>query len=165
MQKEQFRWLAGVIAAHQARKVVGRMRLQMTIYLLQRKALPTSYSYSLHCYGPYCEGLNSELRLIRQLGLIEEVKNIREDNDHSIFQAKEEAVLPELVPYASDFDLLQAFPDVVLELAATYDAFRQIGYSHPESLERLRRKKGTKCTAENELASLSLLRQLGLPVG
>ena len=69
---EQFRWLAGVIAAHDDRRIVGRTRLQKTIYLLQRKGLPTDFDYSLHFYGPYSEGLNTGLRVVKQLDLVRE---------------------------------------------------------------------------------------------
>lgn len=165
MQKEQFRWLAGVIAAHEDRKVVGRTRLQKTIYLLQRKGLPTDFSYSLHFFGPYSEGLNSELRLVRQLGLVEEELRTGQDNDYYVFQATREAVLPEMEAYSAPLAQLQATPDIPLELAATYDAFREMGYSHPEAMERLRQKKGSKCTPESEAQALALLRQLGLPIG
>lgn len=53
--KERFRWLAGAIAAHKDRKVVGRTRLQKEIKLLQRLGFPTEYSYTLFFYGPYSE--------------------------------------------------------------------------------------------------------------
>jgi hypothetical protein len=60
--------------------------------------------------------------------------------------------------------LIAATPDVPLELAATYDAFRQMGYDHQHAMERLRWKKGVKCTPENETQALAVLRQLKLPV-
>ena len=41
MKTGNFWWLAGVIAAHDGRRVVGRTRLQKTVKLLQRLGLPT----------------------------------------------------------------------------------------------------------------------------
>jgi uncharacterized protein len=161
---EQFRWLAGVIAAHRGRKIVGRTRLQKTVYLLQRKGLPTDFSYSLHFYGPYSDGINTGLRLVRQLGLVKEEMRPGPESEYYVYQATQEAELPQLAAYASDLEQIQAAGDVPLELAATYDSFREMGYPHPEALERLRQKKGAKCTPDNETQALNLLRGLGLPV-
>ncbi len=162
---EQFRWLAGVIAAHPGRKVVGRTRLQKTIFLLEHKGLPTHYDYSLHFYGPYSEGLNTELRLAQQLGLIEEEARKGEGNDYYVYRATESAVLPQMADFLPALQAIQNTPDVPLELAATYHAFRLMGYDHAKALERLRWKKGpAKCTAENEQRALELLEQLELPV-
>src|SRR5712691_5340878 len=102
MLVEQFRWLAGVIAAHKDRQVVGRTRLQKSIYLLQRKGFPTDFSYSLHFYGPYSEGLNSGLRLVKQLGLVQEDQRAGQENDYYVYQAVPEAALPAMSPFASD---------------------------------------------------------------
>jgi uncharacterized protein YwgA len=96
---EQFRWLAGVVAAHEGRKVVGRTRLQKTIYLLQRVGLPTDFYYSLHFYGPYCDGLNMGLRLVKQLGLGEEERREGAENEYYVFQANEDAILPQMDPF------------------------------------------------------------------
>lgn len=161
---EQFRWLAGVIAAHPGRKIFGRTRLQKTIYLLQRKGLPTDFSYSLHFYGPYSDGINTGLRLVKQLELVTEEPRKGQDNEYYVFQASPEAALQEMRPYLADLGRIQAAGDVALELAATYDAFREMGYSHPEALEWLRQKKGAKCTPDNVDKALALLGQLGLPV-
>ena len=159
---EQFRWLAGVIEAHPDHKVVGRTRLQKTVYLLQRKGLPTDFSYSLHFYGPYSESLNTGLRVVKQLGLAKEELKGGTENDYYIYQAAPEAALPEMADYLPFVAKLQATEDVALELAATYDAFREMGYGHTEAMERLRQKKGGKCKPENEAKALDLLRQLGI---
>jgi hypothetical protein len=52
---------------------------------------------------------------------------------------------------------------VVLELAATYDAYRETGSDHADALHRLRQKKGAKSTDDREARALDLLRELGLP--
>jgi hypothetical protein len=39
-----------------------------------------------------------------------------------------------------------------------------MGYDHEHAMERLRWKKGAKCTPENEAQALTLLRELQLPV-
>jgi len=52
---------------------------------------------------------------------------------------------------------------VSLELAATYDSFRELGADHDEALLRLKRKKGKKCSEKNLGACFSLLGALALP--
>src|SRR5437868_10384069 len=95
--RERFRWLAAAIAAHPDRKIVGRTRLQKEIRLLQRLKFPTEYSYTLHFYGPYSEGLHAEIGLLENLGLIEEeAQTSREGTPYYILRAKAEAALPEI---------------------------------------------------------------------
>src|SRR4051794_2150515 len=72
MKIEKFLYLAGVIAAHEKSHVVGRTRLQKTVKLLQRIDLPTDYDYVLFFYGPYSEGVKSDLGLLEVLGLVQE---------------------------------------------------------------------------------------------
>jgi uncharacterized protein len=163
MEKEHFRWVAGLIAAHPDRKVVGRTRVQKTVYLLQRKGFPTALSYSLHFYGPYSTGLNSELRVVEQLGLVKEERIERQqDSEYYVFRASPEAELPEMAPWLPILAPIRDAGDIPLELATTYDAFREMGYSKVQAMERLRMKKGDKCTPENVEGAMSLLRQLGL---
>jgi hypothetical protein len=164
MWKEGFRWLAGVIAAHEGRKVVRRSRLQDTIYLLQRKGLPTDCYYDLQFDGPYSGGVNGLARLARQLDLVTEQVVGNGEGEHSIFQANESALLPEMQQYQADLDAIQQTPDLPLELAVNYDGFREMGYGHADALKRLRWKKASKWTPESEGQALDLLRQIGLLV-
>lgn len=165
MTPESFRWLAGLIAAHPDRKVVGRTRLQKTVRLLQRKGFPTDYSFMLHFYGPYSDGLNAELRLNTQLGLVEEKAKEGAENSYYVYTAVPEAALLEIDGYRPLIETIRKSKDIPLELAATYDAFRELGYNHDEALQRTRQKKGPKCDNGNLEAALALLKQLDLPVG
>ena len=163
---EDFRLLAGVIAAHAGREVVGRTRLQKEVMLLQRLGLPTSYSYSIHFYGPYSDGLNAELRLLRDLGLLEERAEVSAatGNEYYILSAPADAERPEVAPFLRWIRRFEQEKDpVVLELAATYDAFRADA-DHATAVRRLRDKKGRKCGGGREGKALDLLRELGLPV-
>lgn len=162
--KERFRWLAAAIAAHADRKVVGRTRLQKEIRLLQRLKFPTEYAYTLHFYGPYSEGLHADIGLLESLGLVEEVAQIsREGAPYYILRATAEAELPEIEEYRRFIDVMDVADSVVLELAATYDMFRAMGSDHGEAIQRLRRKKGSKCDEGREDVALGLLERLGLP--
>jgi uncharacterized protein YwgA len=163
MKTGNFWWLAGVVAAHKNRQMIGRTRLQKTVKLLQRLGLPTDYLYTIFFYGPYSEGVHSDIGLLEQLGLIKELERQNSQGEpYFIFQAKEEADLPEIEPYRQPIALMEDADATVLELAATYDAFREIGSAHAEALDRLRKKKGPKCDDGREGKALNLLRQLNL---
>ena len=162
--KEGFRWLAGAIAAHKDRKVVGRTRLQKEIKLLQRLGFPTEYSYTLFFYGPYSEGLQADIGFLQAFGLVkEEERSSQQGDKYFVLTASAEADMPEMAPFQRFIDLMQNADSVVLELAATYDMFRTMKSDHEEAMMRLRRKKGAKCDNGNGAKALELLHELGLP--
>ena len=163
MIKERFRWLAGVIAAHPDREVHGRTRLQKTIKLLQRLGFPTDYTYTIHFYGPYSEGLQAEIGLLEAFGLVnEDLRSARDGTPYYVLRAAPEAAMPEVAPYQPAIDVMSNAAPVVLELAATYDSFRETGSNHDEAIRRLRRKKGSKCDEGNQEKALKLLEALDL---
>ena len=163
MATENYRWLAGVIAAHPDRRVVGRTRLQKTIKLLQRIGLPASFSYTTHFYGPYSEGVQADVGLLENLGLVSENEQLaRDGSPYYIMTAKPSVMLSEIEPFQEPIDRMAQVDTVVLELAATYDAYREKNRTHEEALASLRRKKGSKCGEGREAAALELLGQLGL---
>ncbi len=165
MNQERFRWLAGVIAAHPKREVHGRTRLQKTIKLLQHLGLPTDYSYSIHFYGPYSEGLQAEIGLLEAFGLVnEEIREAQDGTPYYVLRAAPDAAMAEIIGFQPAINTMSAATPVVLELAATYDSFREIGSNHQEALARLQRKKGSKCDGGNEEKAMDLLRSLGLSV-
>ncbi len=164
MVKENYRWLAALVAAHNGRRVVGRTRLQKEIKLLQRIGFPTDYQYMIHFYGPYSDGVSSDIGLLDDAGLVKETPEISQDgNQYYVLNADAAAVLPEIEEYRPQIEMLSKAEPVVLELAATYDAFREAGSGHEEALQRLRRKKGSKCDGGNVEAAISLLNKLELP--
>jgi uncharacterized protein YwgA len=160
-----FWWLAAVIAAHRDRRLMGRTRLQKTVKLLQRLGLPTDYRYTLFFYGPYSEGVFSDIRLLEGLGLIDEVLHPGPDGSSPSFEliARPDAALDEMERWRPAIELMEQADLVVLELAATYDAFREMGSDHTEAVARLRHKKASKWTEERHARALELLRTLGLP--
>ena len=158
--------IAALIAAHPEGKIVGRTRLQKEVKLLQRLGFPTDYSYSIHFYGPYSESLQSDIGLMDAFGFINESREqTSEGNEYYVLRASRSAQLPDISEFDSFIERFAATAPVILELAATYDAFREGGDAHVEALERLRRKKGSKCDGGNEAAALELLRSVGLNAG
>ena len=163
MIKERFRWLAGVIAAHPDREVYGRTRLQKTMKLLQRLDLPTDYTYKIFFYGPYSDGVQADIGLLEAFRLVtEDLRCARDGTPYYVLRAAPEAAMPEMAPYQPAIDLMSGASVVVLELAATYDSFREMGSDHAEAVQRLRRKKGSKCDEGNQEKALELLVALGL---
>lgn len=163
MNIENYRWLAGLIAAHKDRKVVGRTRLQKTVKLLQRLGFPTTYGYTIYFYGPYSEDLHAGLRLLESMGLItEEEHQSHEGTPYYTITAAPDAELNEIAKYRPLIDQLAQTEPVVLELATTYDAFRELGCDHDDALRRLRRKKGSKCDDGRDEAALGLLERIGV---
>jgi uncharacterized protein YwgA len=159
-----FWWLAAVIAAHEGRRVVGRTRLQKTVKLLQRLGLPTDYRYSIFFYGPYSEGVFGDTQLLAQMGLISETEHAAGDGT-SFFEivARPEAAIEEMERWRPALNDMQKADLVVLELAATFDAFREMGSSHDESVARLKHKKASRWTEDRHARALELLERLGLP--
>lgn len=167
---EKYRVLAAVIAAHPGRKVVGRTRLQKTVMLLQRLGAPMDYDYMIHFYGPYSEGVQADIGLLENFGVVKEIESTAQDGTrYFTLQATEQAEVlaytEAVEPYREQIALMNETDQVVLELAATYDAFRASGTDHKAALERLKRKKGTKCEGGNTEKALALLKKLGLKAG
>jgi uncharacterized protein YwgA len=165
MPVQNWRWLAAVIAAHQNHEVVGRTRLQKTVWLLQRLGLPTDYVYSLHFYGPYSEEVKSDIVLAEQFGLVKETARVALDGtEYFVLSARVSDLLPNIELVRQPLEVLAHEEDAtVLELAATYDAFRKMGLSHSAAIDSLRAKKGEKCGGGREERALDLLSRLGLP--
>jgi uncharacterized protein len=164
---EKYLWLAAVIAAYPEHKVVGRTRLQKTVRLLQRLGAPMDYEYMLHFYGPYSEGVQADIGLLENFGLVKEELCVTQDNSpyfvlQAIGEATQLAMMDEVRPFLDKIRILSQTDAVILELAATYDAFREMGEDHKTALIRLRRKKGSKCDGDRLNTAMQLLGTLGL---
>jgi len=164
---EKYRCLAAVIAAHPDHQVVGRTRLQKTVKLLQRLGAPMDYDYMIHFYGPYSEGVQSDIGLLENLDLVKEEPHQSQDGSpyfilRATDEAKKIAKTSELKPFLGAIQVMSDTNPTVLELAATYDAFRESGDDHKTASTRVRRKKGTKCDDGRLAEAMKLLKQLGL---
>jgi hypothetical protein len=163
MKVEGFRWLAGLISAHPGGKLHGRTRLQKSVRLLQRIGMPSDYEFKMHHYGPYSEGVQADINLLERLGLVCEMEEpAASGRSYSVFEARSSAHLPEIDTFRSAVDLLSGEDATVLELAATYDMYRDKGMPHPLALDCMRSKKGAKCGEGREAKSLELLQKLRL---
>jgi uncharacterized protein len=160
---ENWRWLTAVIAAHPNHEVFGRTRLQKTVWLLQRLGMPTDYSFSLHFYGPYSEEIKADIELAERIGLVKETpRNAQDGTEYFVVTAEPFRELPDLGSLKQHLAMLVSEDSTVLELAATYDAFRVMGLPHDAALQGLRAKKGDKCAGGREGRALEIVRRLAL---
>ncbi len=164
---ENHEWLAAVIASQPHHAIVGRTRLQKMVRLLQRLGAPIDYDFTIHFYGPYSEGVSSDIGLLEKLGLIKETSGLTYGG--SVFYnitATKDAIQftndSDFKHYEKFIKIMSSVETTILELAATYDTFIEMGSDHNDALERLRRKKGKKCDGGNLEKSLELLEALGL---
>jgi uncharacterized protein YwgA len=163
MAIENLRWVAAVISAHPNHEVVGRTRLQKTIWLLQRSGLPTNYVYSLHFYGPYSEELKADIGLAGRYGLINETaRQAMDGTEYFVLSVAPSANLADITRFKRSLDLLVSANPIVLELAATYDAFRKMGLSPEAAQANVREMKGDKCNDGREERALDLIGRLEL---
>src|SRR5205814_383018 len=94
---------------------------------------------------PYSEDVQSDIGLLKHFNLVEETLQQGQGEPYYIMRASDQATLPELERFRKPIELMSKTDATTLELAATYDAFRESGDSHEQALERVRRKKGSKC--------------------
>jgi uncharacterized protein YwgA len=161
MTREKFLWLAAVINSHPNRQVHGRTRLQKTVKLLQSLKFPTDYTYTIHFYGPYSEDVQSDIGLLESVGVVkEEAHPTQEGRVLYTLKLVKEVPLPDITTFEPAIKIMADTVPVVLELAATYAAFREAGADHLSAIARLRIKKGSKCAHGNEAQALTLLRRL-----
>ena len=100
------------------------------------------------------------------LGLVtEEEYETHEDNSRYKFVAGEQAALEEFSQFNGYVEAFEKVNPVILELAATYDAFREKGDDHAKATAKLRKKKGAKCDNGREDEALKLLTEIGLDAG
>jgi uncharacterized protein YwgA len=121
-----------------------------------------SYGYKIHFYGPYSEALQSDVDLLEHLNLVEVDKKQTQLGDVCYVIRATARSLPDVTKYREAIGKLSRVDPVVLELAATYQCFRELEGSHQEAIVRLRRKKGSKCNEGREDRALELISELGL---
>jgi len=164
MKTERFRWLAAIIHANPQHKLIGRTRLQKQMYLLQQLGLPADYQFRMHHYGTYSEGIQSDIMLLERLGLVEEEQQPTRDDErtYSVFTARDSAAMDEVGEFSEQIQRMSEEDSVVLELAATYDAFFQKTGNHERAQTLLERMKQDKCEDNRMEKARTLLADLKL---
>jgi hypothetical protein len=167
MEREDI--VAAVVAAGGG-TLIGRVRFQKTVYLLDRLGLNSGFGYEYHHYGPYSRDLDSATVDAKAFGLIREEYNRRQSDGamYSVFKlspgaAVEEAAYGNLRRERAN-ELVQRFADTnvtVLELATTVDwLWRE--ERHADWRREIIRRKGLKVRRGRLDRAVELLRELGL---
>ncbi|MGA9643638.1 MAG: hypothetical protein WBQ72_19730, partial [Terriglobales bacterium] len=121
------------------------------------------YNFSLHFYGPYSEEIKADIGLAERAGLVRETPRTAQDGtEYFVVSAEPFQALPDLGHLKEPLARLVSEDSTVLELAATYDAFRVMGLSHDAAVQSLRAKKGDKCDGGREERALEVLLRLRL---
>ncbi len=140
-------------------KLVGKIRLQKSVYLLKSCGIDLGFDFDYHHYGPYSEELSLASKDAEALGMIEVEWRSSYGNEYAIFTAPAE-VEALASPKAQDvLQILGRYEATVLELAATVDFLRRNGFGDRAWQETIRRKaaKVNESRVEN---SKKLLREL-----
>lgn len=163
-------YIVAALIAASGGQLVGRVRLQKALYLLERLDFGTDLPFEYHHYGPYSRELDNATADARAFDLVDEEFARRQSDGamFSIFKLKgapaiDEALYGEL-GRARTAELMQKFVATnvtVLELAATVDwlwRFEKIADWRSEIAKR----KGRKVQGGRLEKSIELLGELGL---
>ncbi|MDP1738315.1 MAG: hypothetical protein Q8L23_12865 [Caulobacter sp.] len=162
--------LIASVVAFAGGEIVGRVRLQKEVYLLDQLGLKSGFSYSYHHYGPYSADLVDAVDGAKAFRLVDEQMRHRKSDGvpFSVYcrGPSLDALLSELGGISSQeverlLGIMQSRSATVLELAATIHWLRsKEGFNdwRPE----LVRRKGVKTDGGRVEEALTLLRALGL---
>ena len=160
--------LAAIVSSAPKGRLVGRVRLQKIIYLLQKAGLSDAsrFDFSYHHYGPYSAEVDSARWFADALNIINEKRERRQSDGaaYSIFtigeKAKDIPSLPE--PYAEHVRKWAETDSIVLELAATAH-WLATEEKVTDWKEEIRRRKTWKVEDGRLDKALALLKELQLP--
>lgn len=153
-------------------KIIGRMRLQKTVYLLDAKGANSESYFIYHHYGPYSEDLAKEVEMATSLSdkVIEEEKLTSQAGYRfSTFRLKYSEFASDRVGDLSSslagelLGKLERYPSVILEVASTIHWLVE-KEEHQDWRSELVVRKGSKATEENLFKAQELLGSLGLSV-
>jgi uncharacterized protein YwgA len=151
-------------------ELTGRVRLQKTIYLLERLGLGGDFDFGYHHYGPFSSDVFSATEDAKAFGMVSENLGRRalDDARFSIFQQGSVTIPGNPLQKigrekaAALVALMQKRSSTVLELAATVDwlhHFEDIADWQSEVV----RRKGQKTGKGRLEEAVELLTELGLP--
>jgi uncharacterized protein len=167
MEREEI--VAAVVAAGGG-ELTGRVRLQKTVYLLDRLGLNSGFGFDYHHYGPFSRDLDNAVADAKAFGLVEERFEHRQSDGaaYSVFALRSgKAADPKAYgrlggAHARDLVKLFAATNVtVLELAATVDWLSRVERV-PDWKGEIRKRKGVKVQGGRLEEAVALLGKLDL---
>ncbi len=161
--------VAAVIAAAGG-ELTGRVRLQKTVYLLDRLGLNSRFGFEYHHYGPFSRDLDNATADAKAFGLVDEKFEHRQSDGaaYSVFKLTPEAPTKSEAygslgeTEAGKLVKLFGVTNVtVLELAATVDWLWRFEHVRDWKSE-IRKRKGVKVQGGRLEEAIKLLGTLGL---
>lgn len=159
--------LADIVAAHGG-DLVGRIRLQKVVYILDQLGLESGFEYGYHHYGPYSAEVSSALMDAQAESLIVDETKFRlsDGASYSVFHTDrvlEADKVGNLDRNIADqvLERLKHETATVLELAATIHWLRYVEKIGDWATE-LRERKGSKTEAGRQEKAVQLLTEIGL---
>ena len=142
--------VVAVIAAAPKGRLASRIRLQKSVYLLDRLGFESGFEFDYHHYGPYSRELDNATADAKALKLIDEriEHRVRDGAGYSVFEAK---ISPKPEPYAiadrprvhERIALFARTNVTVLELAATVDWLWRVKRSRL-AIKKMAARKGAR---------------------
>lgn len=151
-------------------EIVGRIRLQKMVYLLDQLGMNSGYSFDYHHYGPYSSDLASDVDIEAAFGSLKEDTRRRMSDGvpYSVFSYPGQSDVGDRVGDLAMNAVREAcnkmgqYSATVLELAATINWLSKF-----EKLEDWRKelivRKSSKASESRIEEAMELLRNLGLP--
>lgn len=144
-------------------EIVGKVRLQKLVYLLDQLGLDSGFSFSYYHYGPYSEDLADAVEdevVFRRVDV--ETRRRADGVPFFVFRARQSEAAPSFAPKIdSAVKAMQSRSATVLELAATIHWLAFV-----EGLknwrEELTRRKGAKVEQGRADDALRLLQELNI---
>ena len=158
--------VADVIAAAGG-EIVGRIRLQKILYLLEQQGLNAKGAFRYHHYGPYSRVLDDALDRAKALkGVTEDVGFRKDGAAYSIFRVSERQVPNKIGGIETDtvrrlISLMKPYAATVLEIAATIHWLVNVE-KIADWREELASRKGVKAEGGRTQLALTLLAHLRL---
>lgn len=148
-------------------ELVGRIRLQKVMYLLEKHGMGGGISFEYHHYGPYSEAISDAVTDAKFWGNIEESVSFRMSDGAPYSSFKSNAVAPEMLGQlnASDakrlLDRFSGCTSTVLELAATAHWLANVE-KVPDWQNEIAVRKAGKTGNGNLEKAVGLLKEIGL---
>jgi uncharacterized protein YwgA len=160
--------IVAAVTAAAGGELTGRVRLQKTVYLLDRLGLNSGFEYEYHHYGPYSRDLDNATVDARAFDLVEEKFDHRRSDGamYSVFRLKSDVDDKAYGGLGRERagELVRKFAKTnvtVLELAATVDWLcREEKYTDWRS--EITKRKGVKVQGGRLDRAVALLDELGL---
>lgn len=151
-------------------ELVGKIRLQKVVYLLDQIGMNSGFSYEYHHYGPYSADLAEQVEDDVVFGHLHTEQRRRQTDGvpysfYSVISAGEGEAVDTYLPRE---DIQRALAEMqqqsatVLELAATIHWLAAVE-ELPDWKDELVRRKGAKTRNGRDHQALELLAVLGLP--